>query len=119
MDIALFSEMVKSLVLDNDEVTLPGLGTFVSEVVPSTFSDRGYTINPPYRKLSFRQRGGDGSPLIDMYAKANSTDFDAAKKIIEGFISELAVTLKSQKALSLPGLDDFAPQGKTLFLHPR
>ena len=59
MDIDLFSEIVKGLILDNDEVTLPGLGTFVSEVVPSTFSDKGYTINPPYRRLSFRQRGSE------------------------------------------------------------
>lgn len=41
MDIDLFSDMVKGLILDNDEVTLPGLGTFVSEVMPSTFSDKG------------------------------------------------------------------------------
>ena len=44
MDIDLFSDIVKDLILDNDEVTLPGLGTFVSELMPSTFSDKGYTI---------------------------------------------------------------------------
>ena len=54
MDIDLFSNIVKDLILDNDEVTLPGLGTFVSELMPSSFSDKGYTINPPYRRLSFR-----------------------------------------------------------------
>ena len=64
MDIDLFSDMVKGLILDNDEVTLPGLGTFVSEVMPSTFSDKGYTINPPYRKLSFRQRGSGNEEMM-------------------------------------------------------
>ena len=54
MDIDLLSKMVKELILDNDKVVLPGLGTFVAKVVPSTFSDKGYTINPPYRKLYFR-----------------------------------------------------------------
>ena len=57
MDIALLSEMVGELILDHDQIGLPGVGTFVAEVVPATFSDKGYTINPPYRKLSFR--GGD------------------------------------------------------------
>ncbi len=58
MEIALLADMVKELILDNEEVALPGLGTFVTEVVPASFSDRGYTINPPYRRLSFRERQG-------------------------------------------------------------
>ena len=45
MDIDLLSKMVKELILDNDEVSLPGVGSFVAELVPSSFSDKGYTIN--------------------------------------------------------------------------
>ena len=54
MDIDLLSKMVKELILDRDRLVLPGLGSFMAEVVPSTFSDKGYTINPPYRRLYFR-----------------------------------------------------------------
>ena len=32
MDIDLFSDIVKNLIVDNDEIALPGLGTFVSEL---------------------------------------------------------------------------------------
>ena len=39
MDIALLSKMIKEIILDEDEVTLPGIGTFIAEIVPSTFSD--------------------------------------------------------------------------------
>ena len=105
MDIDLFSEMVKTLILDNDEVTLPGLGTFVSEVMPSVFSDKGYTINPPYRKLSFRQRGnGNESMLADFYAGANGTDSVTAGRILDEFISGLRTTLQSKKIVVFPGL---------------
>ena len=52
MDVDLLSKIIKELILDKDRVVLPGLGCFVAEVVPATFSDKGYTINPPYRKLS-------------------------------------------------------------------
>ena len=38
--------MVKEVILDRDRVVLPGLGTFVAEMVPASFSDKGYTINP-------------------------------------------------------------------------
>ncbi len=105
MDIDLFSEMLKGLILDNDEVTLPGLGTFVSEVMPSTFSDKGYTINPPYRKLSFRQRGsGNESMLAEFYATANGTDVETAQRILDEFISGLKTALQTKKMVVFPGL---------------
>ena len=105
MDIDLFSEIVKGLILDNDEVTLPGLGTFVSEVMPSTFSDKGYTINPPYRKLSFRQRGsGNESMLAEFYATANGTDVETSQRILDEFISGLRTALQTKKMVVFPGL---------------
>lgn len=119
MDIALFSEMVKNLILDNDEVTLPGVGSFVSEMVPSTFSDKGYTINPPYRRLSFRQRSGHDNALVEMYAEANRTDLDSARRIMEGFLSELLETLKTRKTVALPGLGRLrATRENTFFFIP-
>ena len=67
MDIDLLSKMVKELILDDDKVVLPGLGSFVAEVVPSTFSDKGYTINPPYRRLFFRAGSDEGGALASFY----------------------------------------------------
>ena len=88
MDIDLFSGIVKDLLLDNDEVTLPGLGTFVSELMPSTFSDKGYTINPPYRRLSFRQRWDESDSILsDFYSETNGIDRDKAEKIVGEFVS--------------------------------
>ncbi len=105
MDIDLFSEMVRNLILDNDEVTLPGLGTFVSEVMPSSFSDKGYTINPPYRKLSFRQRGsGNDGMLAEFYAKVNGMELDTSGRILDEFISGLKETLQTKKVVVFPGL---------------
>ncbi len=105
MDIDLFSEIVKDLILDNDEVALPGLGTFVSEVVPSTFSDKGYTINPPYRKLSFRQRVSDSdSALVEFYSKVNGTDPATSRHILQDFIDGLRNTLQTRKVVVFPGL---------------
>jgi len=105
MDIDLFSDIVKNLIVDNDEVALPGLGTFVSELMPSTFSDKGYTINPPYRRLSFRQRWNEGDTLlVDFYSRTNGTDKETSEKIISGFLSGLKEMLQTKKAVQLPGL---------------
>ena len=104
MDIDLLSKMVKELILDNERVVLPGLGSFVAEVVPATFSDKGYTINPPYRKLYFRSKPDQGSDLIPFYAKSNSVSEDIAEKVIVEFISELKSILFHKKTIIFPGL---------------
>ena len=105
MDIDLFSGIVKDLLLDNDEVTLPGLGTFVSELMPSTFSDKGYTINPPYRRLSFRQRWDESDSILAVfYSETNGIDRDKAEKIVGEFVTGLKETLQAKKVVVLPGL---------------
>lgn len=105
MDIDLLSKMVKELILDKDEVSLPGVGTFVAEMVPSVFSDKGYTINPPYKRLSFRQKGtGDDSLLIDFYAKCNNLDIETASLIIREFLHEMRHVLETRKSIVFPGL---------------
>lgn len=105
MDIDLLSKMVKELILDKDEVSLPGVGTFVAEMVPSVFSDKGYTINPPYKRLSFRQKStGDDSLLIDFYAKCNNLDIEIASRIIREFLHEMRHVLETRKSIVFPGL---------------
>ena len=104
MDIDLLSKMVKELILDNDKVVLPGLGAFVAELVPATFSDRGYTINPPYRKLYFRPRPDEGQELIRFYATSNNIDYQVADRIIRDFVAEMKTILLSKKVVLFPGL---------------
>lgn len=105
MDIDLLSKIVKELILDKDEVSLPGVGTFVAEMVPSVFSDKGYTINPPYKRLSFRQKGtGDDSLLIGFYAKCNNLDIETASRIIREFLHEMRHVLETRKSIVFPGL---------------
>ena len=105
MDIDLLSKMVKDMVLDKDEVTLPGVGTFVAEMVPASFSDRGYTINPPYRRLYFRQRADAGdTTLADLYAAGNGIGREQALQILTAFLAEMKEVLKAKKTIVLPGL---------------
>lgn len=105
MDIDLLSKIVKELILDNDEVALPGIGSFIAEIVPSVFSDKGYTINPPYRRLSFRQKGsGDENMVIDFYARCNNIDTPTASRIIREFLEEMRRVLETKKSIVFPGL---------------
>ena len=104
MDIDLLSKMIRELILDKDSVCLPGLGSFVAEIVPSSFSDRGYTINPPYRRLYFRQQQGDDDSLAALYAKSNDVDRELALKILTDYLVELKGVLQQKKTIVFPGL---------------
>ena len=105
MDIDLLAKMVKEAILDHDTVTLPGVGCFVAELVPSTFSDKGYTINPPYRRLYFSPKQGGDTYLVDLYARDNEeVDADMATRILTEFLGEMKEVLKVKKTVVFPGL---------------
>ena len=115
MDIDLLAKMVGELILENDEVALPGVGTFVAELIGASFSDKGFVINPPYRKLSFRQREGDGDLLIDFYARTNSLDKSVASDILTKYLSEMKEVLKTKKYIIFPGLGRLRATRENLF----
>lgn len=100
----MLSKMVKELILDHDRVSLPGLGTFVAEMVPASFTDKGYTINPPYRRLSFRQTEGEDSLLVSWYASLNGVSEEVASSAIEDFMAGLKEVLEKRKNVIFPGL---------------
>ena len=105
MDIDLLAKMVKEAILDHDVVTLPGVGCFVAELVPSSFSDKGYTINPPYRRLYFSPKQGTDTYLADLYARDNQgVDAPMANRILTEFLTEMKEILKVKKTVVFPGL---------------
>lgn len=104
MDIDLLAKLVRDIILEEDEVTLPGVGTFVAEIVPAAFSDKLYTINPPYRRLSFRQRQGNDDYLVCRYASISGLNEDRAREILHTFLFEMKEVLKIRKTIIFPSL---------------
>ena len=104
MDIALLSKMIGELLLDHEEVGLPGLGAFMAEMVPASFSDKGYTINPPYRRVTFMPSRSEDDSLVDLYSHSNGIDYDQAKAILQHFLEETKKELLDKKLVVFPGL---------------
>lgn len=104
MDIDLLARMVKEVMMDRDAVTLPGVGTFLAELVPATFADKGYTIHPPYRRLYFMPKQGNDTFLADLYASSNQISQDDATQILVSFLAEMKEQLMVKKTIVFPGL---------------
>ena len=110
MDIELFSSLVRKLIIESDEVFVPGLGTFSATLVPASFSDRGYTINPPYRKLDFvpsgneASNGGEVPTIVRRISSARKiTEAQAVAELTE-CIEAISAGLEAERLAELPGL---------------
>lgn len=114
-DVDIFAACLKELLLENDTVTVPGLGSFITRLMPASFSDRGRTINPPYRKLSFRaSEQGDGQLFTNRLAALLPEGSDAAEwlqSFVRGFREELEKTkrvdLESLGAMRATAQNDY------------
>lgn len=116
MDISLLSRMIKELVMEHDNVSLPGLGMFVAELFPASFSDKGFVINPPYRRLYFRGRKGEDNLLVLFYARENDVDLPAAQKLIDSMVADIKKELDSKRVVEFPGLGKLrSTKERTLF----
>ncbi|MCR4910492.1 MAG: hypothetical protein K5909_04350 [Bacteroidales bacterium] len=91
MDINQLSTLVRSRILGSDEVLVPGLGTFRAEVVPAAFSDNGFTVNPPYRKLTFVSEELEGAAKLESEGLAEC-------------VAELKKQLNETRCVELAGL---------------
>lgn len=128
MNLKTLSRLLKELLLTNDRVSLPGMGSFIAELAPSVFSDRAMVIHPPFRRILFRtsEIWNDGL-LEDHFAREMMLDIDVAREKIQEFLKEFKTELNSKKSVVLPELgtmratdqkDYFFVASKDLFIYP-
>ena len=115
MDVGQLAQMIRELVPAKEEIALPGVGVFVVEEVPAAFSDRGYTVNPPYLRLAFRQKESADDSLVKLYARNKSISEKEASTILGGFFKRLAAVLKDKKSIALPGLGRLRATNENIF----
>lgn len=101
MDIQQFSTTLRDLLLVQDKVAVPGLGLFSAGLEPASFSDRGYTVNPPYRKLVFKPESLVTEPL------GNAATLPVDEQELKKCVDALKAALQSERCVELPLLGKF------------
>lgn len=104
MDTGFLADIIKEVLVSDGLACLPGFGTFRTEFVPACFSDKGFTVNPPYLKLVFDAGVKDDTALVDFYAANNNIAPSRAFDVIAGKVSAVRQELIASRAVLLPGL---------------
>lgn len=104
MDSGFFADIVRETLAERGCASLPGMGCLVTEQVPAFFSDKGFTINPPYQKVVFKAAGEEDKTLIERYASDNNVTVEVASEIVGSYVASLEKELRVSRAVRLPGL---------------
>lgn len=104
MDIGLFSKITKEMLACNRRAAIPNFGTFVVNEIPATFSDKGFTVNPPYYRVDFISSVEDDGEFVGIYSKYNNMDRLKAEKLLAQFLADLKSELFSMGNVTMPGL---------------
>ena len=114
MDIELFSKCLKDLLLGNDEVVVPGLGTFTAQTMPADVAEDGTPI-PPYRKISYSlAEGEDDGFFLRWLAKYMPEGSNAATEL-QDFIEDLSGELDQTRSVDLTGIGTLKATGHKIY----
>lgn len=108
MDLKVFSELIQMLVWECESFSIPTLGIFTIEDIPSKFAEDGNTIYPPSYKLSFRMTNGEENNLfIEKYRSISSLSQEDAKSAVITFVDSLKKNLYKSKSVEIPEIGKF------------
>ncbi len=101
------SGLIAQLAVENGRVMLPQMGAFVVETAPASFSDKGFTLHPPYRKLIFRESQGDGTLLYDALSRQERISLMQAQAEVAAQVRHIIEELDEDGQAELPALGKF------------
>lgn len=114
MTIDLFSNCLKELLRTNDEVVVPGLGTFSAQIVPADVDENG-APTAPYRKILYSQAEKDDDGLfLRWLAKSLPEGSDAALELQE-FLIDLCGDLDANREVSLGDLGQMHSSARKMY----
>lgn len=104
MNLSDLSNLLRQLLSENDEVSLPGMGHFVIVDIPSELINGGKAITPPSRKIVFESSdGGSDKLLVLAYCRERGiSENDAAKELSE-LLRQFKKELVDNAGAEIPG----------------
>ncbi|MBQ7253591.1 MAG: hypothetical protein IJS30_02835 [Bacteroidales bacterium] len=114
MDISVFSRCLKYLLLRNDEVVVPGLGTFTAQVVADEVDEDGNPI-PPYRKISYSTVEKEDDGLFLRWIAKYLPDGTDAAQTWQDFIEDFSGELDEKKSVVIEGVGELRASARKIY----
>ena len=92
MEIGLY---IAELLSEQDEVSVPGLGTFIKLRVPGSFDESNNVFNPPSYRLTFKEEDVPYSGLSQYISNHKNLSIASAEELIKKFISGIKDSLNN------------------------
>lgn len=114
MDISVFSKCLKYLLLRNDEIVVPGLGTFTAQVVADEVDQDGNPI-PPYRKISYSTAEKEDDGLFLRWIAKYLPDETDAEQTWQDFIEDFSGELDEKKSVVIDGVGELRASARKIY----
>src|ERR1700709_924081 len=82
-------DYLKELLLQYNEVSVPGLGAFSMVRKNATYNEKEGKFYPPYHQVKFNPQSKDDNLFVKYLAEKKNILFETAKYIVEKFVSAL------------------------------
>lgn len=104
MNLAVISVLLQELLLENERITLPGVGTFSLEEVPASFLEESNIMLPPTKKIVFDnlQNKNDGL-LENAYARKTGLILEDSKRDLLFLSKKVKEAIANNLKVVIPG----------------
>jgi cell division protein FtsN len=92
----IIEKYIKELLIENDQVIIPELGSFIKKSIPSEISHTQKKISPPSKKVVFTPQDDDPQKLLIAYLQEKENmNADEAMKHIREYVENIMHQVKS------------------------
>ncbi len=115
MDIGIY---IADLLRNQDEVSLPGLGTFTKERIPGSYDATSNSFIPPSYQVSFSDKLSDASPLPDYISFKKNLSLSSAEYFVKKFIAGILEVLETSGIAEVKPLGIIRQKSEALIFEP-
>ena len=115
MDIGLY---ISDLLREQDEVSVPGLGTFLKIRVAGNYDKINDSFSPPTYQLSFKQSAAGFYPLSEYISRQKNLSISSAEYFIKKFSAGILELLIAANSAEIKHLGTLHKKNEVLFLEP-
>ncbi len=97
--------LIESLLYENDNLVVPGLGVFTSKPTAAAIDYLGEVIAPPTKIIAFDEnlQSNDGL-LVQKVIDTQQVDLTEAERIVSSYVAKLKESLENREIVTIPGV---------------